>query len=203
MKKKTFLIVAVAVIAALVGGYLFWRYWHGGHPDLLAPTYESEKFGYSVEYPTHWQVGYLGESQEQGNPVWFVSSPEDIELAEGGLPHEVMVPIVVHDLGELAEIDPPMLEIESSWDWVNWKCSQGTGHQYESYQDDEIMVDGKPAVRTTYGASSDDGGPWIVVILYDSVSDLVYQIEYVGRQPYYDTNLHNFELILDNFRTNN
>ena len=203
MRKRSALAVIIA-LAALTGGYLFWRYWHGGHPDLLVQEYRNTKFGYSVEYSTSWYLGYMGDSEETGNPVWFVPNFEDVELAEGGLPREVTVPVVVQDLGKLAEIDPSMPEINSSWGWVNWRRSQWGESDRErlgSYQDKEVTIDEKLAVRTTYAASSDESGPWIVVVLYDSNSDFVYQIEYVGRQPFYGTNTYHFETLLASFRT--
>jgi hypothetical protein len=203
--RRSILIVA-AIIAAVVGGCIFWRYWHGGHPDLLVQEYRNTKFGYSVEYPTSWYLGDVGEPEDEANPAWFVSSYDDIQLMEGGLPHEVTVPIVVSNVGELAAMDSSMPEIKSSWDWVNWRRSQWGESDYErlgSFEDEEITLDGKSAVKTVFEASSDESGPWIVVVLFDPNSNFVYQIEYVGRQPYYDTNLAHFEAILSSFRTTN
>jgi hypothetical protein len=213
---RKIVLIVIAIIAAAVGGCLFWRYWHGGHPDLLVRKYRNTRFGYSVEYPTSWYLGDVGEPEDEANPAWFVSSYDDVQLMEGGLPHEVTVPIVVSNVGELAAMDSSMPEIESSWDWVNWRRSQWGESDYErlgSFEEEEMTVDGKVAVRTTYEANSAEtglpaeasakAGPWIVVILFDPNSNFVYQIEYVGRQPYYDTNLTYFEAILSSFRINN
>jgi len=210
------MLAVAAALTALVGGYLFWRYWRGGHPDLLIQEYRNTKFGFSLDYPASWHLGYMGDSEETGNPVWFVSNPQDVQLMEGGLPCEVTVPVVVQELGNFAEIDPSMPEIRSSWDWVNWKRSRWTEADYErlgSFHDSEITIDGKVAVKTVFEAgyqsapgSADDrsafgeAGPWIVVVLFDPGSQLVYQIEYVGRQPFYDDNFSRFEGILASFR---
>lgn len=196
-------LVLTVVLAALAGGYLFWRYWCGGHPDLLVQEYQNTKFGYSFEYPTSWYLGDVGDLEEEANPVWVVSHPEDVQLMEGGLPHEVVVPVVVHNLEELTEIDPSMLKINTSWDWVNWRRSQWGESDRErlgSYQDEEITVDGKLAIRTTFEASSAEAGPWVVVVFLDANSKLIYQIEYVSRQSFYDGNLHHFEDLLASFR---
>lgn len=203
MKKRLTLTIVIA-LTALIGGYLFWRYWQGGHPDMLIQEYRNTKFGFSLDYPTSWHLGYMGDSEETGNPVWFVPSSKDVQLMEGGLPNEVTVPVVVHNLEELTEMDPSIPEIKNSWDWVNWRRSQWGESDYERlgpFQDGEITIDGKAAVKTVFEASSDESGPWIVVVLFDPNSNLIYQIEYVGRQPFYDSNLQHFEDLLISFST--
>jgi len=164
--------------------------------------YYNNEYGYSLNFPDDWFIGYLGDSKESARVVWFVSDESDIELKDGGAPLGAKVEVIVHDVAELSEMDSSFPEIGKAQDWLNWQ-RLGSGElvgELAVYDDEEIAVADSAAIKTTAGDSMfPNAGPVIEVVVYNSKADLVYSIKYLGQEPAYSENLGEFDEILANF----
>jgi len=211
--KKIILIIIIFLIV-LIAAPIGWYYWqlnyppNGGEDDLSKKipaeiSYYNDKYKYSLKFPEEWFVGFLGNSKEEANVIWFVSDEKDLEQGDGGPPLGAKVEVIAQDLEELRLIDPRFPEINSAKGWLDWERSGWSKFSREpvdirKYEERTVTLAGKEAIRTTYKESTfEETGPGIAMTLFDS--DIIYQINYLGRKPFYTENLDSFEKIIHSF----
>lgn len=213
MSKKLLLIILIPLIV-LIAAPIGWYYWQLNYPPDLGEddlskkipaeiSYYNEKYKYSLKFPEEWFVGFLGDSKEEANVVWFVSDEKDLEQGDGGPPVGAKVEVIVQDLEEQRLIDPRFPEINSAKDWLDWERSGWSKFSREpvetrKYEERTVTLAGKEAIRTTYKEPEFvEAGPGITITLFDS--DIIYQINYLGRKPFYTESLGKFEEIVKSF----
>lgn len=165
--------------------------------------YYNDKYGYSLEFPEDWLIGYFGDDKENADMVWFVSDEADFQSGNGGLPVGAKVEVIIQDLEMFTEVDSEFPDIETIDDWVAWE-----EESQPSIEDDfqgeaevsEIEVAGQEAVKQIYdNPTVDDYGKLTTVKFLDSSGRYVFMLQYLGGNSAYDEFKGLFDEIVDSF----
>ena len=218
MPKKTLttILVIVFILVILPIGWYYWQNNSGNQgvddltnqgwvaPDNGAAVYReglyfNTKFGYSVDYPDEWFIGYYGESEEQAQVIFFVSNQGDLQAADGGLPLGVKAEIIVQDLKELREMAASMSHIDTIGEYVKWQKTYQAGFDTDMQGkciEENIKIGQVDAIKEVCDNPAEAGfDKTRKVQLLSPDMNYIYIIQYLGREPYYSNNASEFDRI--------
>lgn len=223
MPKKTLTTIAIIVLILVILpiGWYYWQNNSGNQgvddlANLIEPDngvaiykeglYFNTKFGYSVDYPDEWFIGYYGESKEQAQVVFFVSNQGDLQGADGEPPLGAKAEIIVHDLKKLKEMDASMSHIDTIDEYVKWQKTYQVGFDTEMHGkciEENIKIGKADAIREICDNSAEDGfSKTRKVQLLSPDKNYIFLIQYLGREPYYSNNIEQFNKIYKSFNLN-
>jgi len=211
MAKKSIIgiVIIVVILVILPIGWYYWQNNSGnqGIDDLAnyIPTdpnfsvYQNNKFGYSVDYPKDWFLGFFGESKPQAQVVFFVTDKGDLQATDGGPPLGAKVEIIVQDLKELKEMDTSMSHIDTIDEYVKWQNIYQVGFDTEMQGEcieENIKIGTTDAIREICDNPVEAGfGKVRNIKLLSPDMNYVYIIQYLGREPEYSNNTDMFDKI--------
>ena len=212
-KKNIFLILLLLSL----GSFIIVYFWSTNRVDLKKGDlleeksdkviYSNDKYNYSLKFPSTWLLDYFGGSQEAAQGITLVSNKKDLGAGDGGPPLEVKVEIFVQYFKELAQVDLSFPLIETIDDWLEWERTYQVGFDSESLgrpKDEIIAVDGLRAIKSAYRQPlyPEDMGKSIRIIFLNPSQDYLFQIQYIGREPFFTQLEEEFDQIIKSFSFN-
>ena len=171
--------------------------------DSDSQQYLSEKHAYTVDYPSNWSMGYVGDSEAGALGVWFVSDEADLKGADGGLPKGAKAEIFVQKISELKEVDEDFPDINEPKDWLDWQREYQASLEMEMWGepvDKDMTVDGLDAVLTIYDEPTEpEVGKSRKVTLLSPDMNHIFVFQYIGSDSAYTANVDTFDEIVQSF----
>ena len=175
--KKLFVLVIISALVAYGFWALFIQKWRGN--DNL--KYINTKHSYSFQYSPDWNL--MGDPQDDVVMLYNTDTPP----GDGGVPAGVKVDIMF-----LENYDDLSLE-----DWIE-QMSQGESEQ-EVFTEENTTVDGIEAIRRTFSPTFVELGEGAPTSIYFMKENYIIMINYLGREPDYNLQRGNFEMMLATF----
>jgi len=169
----------------------------------ISKNYQNTKFGYSIDYPTTWTVGFLGRSSGEAAVLRICQNAIDAQFSDGG-ELDPLVEVIVTDIREMKKMGARIPTITSAKDWIQWERSSWDTEEKERVgpiKDQPIIVGDLNGVESLHKKPVMPGmGPAVEVTLFDPQTEYIYSLKYLGRKPAYKESLPKFKEILAGFK---